>query len=347
MAYPGVVDDFKACCELRTPSRTPVFALGLEFDMALGGLSYEEGRTDVAKTVDCTVRMVERFDYDWAMVFPDDYIEFEPLGLSMRHEPDGPAMVAEYLPMTPETLSGLALPGPDEGRMPVHLEMIRQVKAALGDTVCVGGRIASPFSALALVYGIETLMVNMLADPGLIHDNLDFFSANQIAFGKAQIAAGADFLWLGDCVAASHFISPGHFADFAAGSASAVASALTDEALVVYHTCEISLPHLRLQTDLPVSAVNVGEGVSIAAIKKELGPKKCLMGNFDPMPLRDGVPEQVAEATERMVRENAPGGGCIFNTGEGVMANSPPENVAAMMRTAKALQEELAGQEWQ
>ena len=59
------------------------------------------------------------------------------------------------------------------------------------------------------------------------------------------------------------------------------------------------------------------------------------MGNFDPMVLRDGTPEQVAAETTSMVRENLPGGGYIFNTGEGVMTNSPPANVEAMMMAAK------------
>ena len=60
------------------------------------------------------------------------------------------------------------------------------------------------------------------------------------------------------------------------------------------------------------------------------------MGNFDPMLLRDGSAGDVAQAAERMIRENR-GGGYIFNTGEGVMCNSPPANVAAMLDTAKRL----------
>lgn len=59
--------------------------------------------------------------------------------------------------------------------------------------------------------------------------------------------------------------------------------------------------------------------------------------HFDPILLRDGTPEQVATATVAMIRENAGQAGYIFNTGEGVMANSPVANVEAMMRTARAM----------
>jgi hypothetical protein len=93
-------------------------------------------------------------------------------------------------------------------RLPIHLEMIRRVRAALNDTVCVTGRIAAPFSALGLIYGIETLMMHLIDGPDLLRDNLKFFIDHQIAFGKAQLEAGAHALWLGDCVASSKFLSP-------------------------------------------------------------------------------------------------------------------------------------------
>ncbi len=339
MAYSGVVEDFRACCALRKPGRLPVFALGLEFDMETFGLSCARARTDVDRMVACKVSAVQRFDYDLAEIFPDDYIEFEPLGLKMGDDPDHPAMPLEYLPMDRQTLNRFRIPDARrEMRLPIHLEMLRRTKDALGDTVCVMGRIAAPFSALGLVYGIDTLLVTMLENPDLVRENLDFFTAHQIAFGRAQLEAGADLLWLGDCVADSKFLSPDWFAEFAAGPATEVGAALTaDEGLVIYHTCETSLPHLRLQTQLPVSAVNVGEGAELANIRLELGTEKCLTGNLDPMLLRDGSPEEVAEATAAMIEANAGTPGYVFNTGEGVMRNSPVANVAAMMTTAKSM----------
>jgi len=342
MAYKGVLNDFDACVALRAPSRMPVFAWGFEFDMRCAGISYAESRTDVDKTIDGLARGIERFDYDWAIIFPDDYIEFEPLGLKMRHDEDHPAMAAQYLPMTREMLGRFRVPDADkEMRLPIHLEMIRKAKERFGDTVCVMGRIAAPFSSPALIYGIDTFLVKMLEDPALVRDNLSFFVDHQIAFGKAQLEAGADLLWLGDCVADSSFIRAEHFSEFAFEAAAEVGSALANAGgRIIYHTCEKSISHLKLQVQLPVSAVNVGEGVSIAEVKRELAPKRCLMGNFDPLLLRDGTPEEIAEATERMIRENLPGGGYIFDTGEGIMQNTPEENVVAMMKTAKRLSQE-------
>ena len=338
MAYPGVVKDLRACLELRPPGRMPAFALGLELDMRLAGVDHEAQRTDVDKAVAGIVAAVRRFDYDWGMVFPDDYIEFEPLGLKMSHPPDGPAMAAEYLPLERATLGTLRIPeARREMRLPLHLEMIRRLKAALGDTVCVTGRIAAPFSAGALVYGIDRWLMAMLDEPELVRDNIAFFVDHQIAFGRAQLEAGADLLWLGDCVAGSSFIGPGQYERFALEPAARVVEAMNAAGgLVIYHSAEVSLPHLRLQAGLPPCGINVGEGPRLAVLREALGARRCLLGNFDPKLLRDGRPGDVAEAAAAMVRENLPAGGYIFNTGEGIMENSPAANVEAMMAAVKA-----------
>jgi uroporphyrinogen-III decarboxylase len=170
----------------------------------------------------------------------------------------------------------------------------------------------------------------------LVSDNVKFFIDHQIAFGKAQLEAGADLLWVGDCCASSMFCGLDRCFEFALDAAAEVSAALKKlGGLLIYHTGDTSLPYLAKQVQLPVHAVNVGEGCRLADVKKTLDPKVCLMGNFDPILLRDGSPEEVAESTEKIVRESLPGGRYIFNTGEGVMCDSPAVNVRAMLDAAK------------
>jgi uroporphyrinogen decarboxylase len=317
----------------------PVFSLGLEFHLRRAGVTDGEARLDVAKMVACQVQAVRDYDEDWAAIFPDDYIEFEPLGLPMRDDENLPAMPTAYLPFAGETLRRFRIPDPHrEMRLPIHLEMLRRLKKELGDSVLVMGRIAAPFSALGLVYGIEELMIGLMTQPSLVRDNVRFFIDHQIAFGKAQLEAGADLLWLGDCCAGSAFLSSDHFSQFAFDAAAETAEALRAAGgLVIYHTAETSLRHLEKQLQLPVDAVNCGEGFRIAEAQEKLAPQLGVMGNFDPFLLRDGSPNQVAEAAEKMIADNLPGGRYIFNTGEGIMQNSPPANVAAMLETVKRL----------
>jgi uroporphyrinogen-III decarboxylase len=337
MAYADVRRDFLACSEGRVPSRMPVFALTSEFHQLQAGVTHREARLDVAKAVACQVEAVRKYDEDWAVIFPDDYIEFEPMGLPMRDSEDQPTMPVAYLPLDRQTLRRLRIPDADkEMRLPIHLKMLRRLKDELGDRVLVMGRIAAPFTALALVYGIEELMVGMISQPELIHDNLRFFVDHQIAMGKAQLEAGADLLWVGDCCASSKFCSLAHCCEFAFDAAAEVVAALRAAGgLLIYHTGDAAPSYLAREVQLPVHAVNVGEGCRLADVKNAVEPRVCLMGNFDPILLRDGSPEDVAQATVEMIRENLPGGRYIFNTGESVMSTSPAANVAALLGAAK------------
>jgi len=317
----------------------PVFALTNEFHQVQAGVTHREARLDVAKAVACQVDAVRKYDEDWAVIFPDDYIEFEPMGLAMRDSESEPTMPVAYLPFTRETLRRLRIPDAQkEMRLPIHLEMLRRLKDALGDRVLVMGRVAAPFSALALVYGIEELMVGTITQVELIRDNLKFFIDHQIAFGRAQLEAGADLLWVGDCCASSKFCSLRCCCEFAFDAAAEVCSALRAlGGLLIYHAGDSAPAYLARQIRLPVHAVNVGEGCRLADVKKALDPRVCLMGNFDPLVLRDGTPENVAQAAAEMIRENLPGGRYLFNTGESVMSNSPAANVAALLDAAKRL----------
>jgi len=58
MAYPGVLNDFRACIDLGAPPSVPVFALGLGLDREISGITFEEERTDVEKAVRAIVGAV-------------------------------------------------------------------------------------------------------------------------------------------------------------------------------------------------------------------------------------------------------------------------------------------------
>ncbi len=108
MAYANVRNDFMACTSGRMPARMPVFSLSWEFHQLQAGVTERQARLDVAKAVACQVEAVRKYDEDWAIIFPDDYIEFEPLGLPMRDDEGHPTMPTAYLPFDRETLRHFA-----------------------------------------------------------------------------------------------------------------------------------------------------------------------------------------------------------------------------------------------
>ncbi len=213
MAYQGVMDDLRDCVALRKPRRTPVFTLSEEFDVKWHGkYTYDEVIGSADKLFEVWSAAVREFDYDWAWLQMDDCIEFEALGVGCIGEGNILRATHDFLPATRETLKSLKMPDPSrDGRMPAKLEALRRLKAEFGDTVCVVGSNAGPYSSAGLMYGLEKPMLMMFDDPGLLRETMEFFVELQSRWAVAQIKAGADAIWLGDANTFSSMLSPAQY----------------------------------------------------------------------------------------------------------------------------------------
>ncbi len=336
MAYAGVLDDIRRATALQVPGRVPCFPIGVMFDFHVQGFTHRQWRTDPDVMVRVASGAVRMFDYDVFMLHPDDLIEYEGMGIGVTDEEDLPPAVSRYMPATSETLASLRQAASRKtsggGRLARHLEGLRRIKRELGNDICLVGRIAAPFSTLSLILGIEGTLLLMLEDAfaGFLLDYDD-----EIA--RRQLEAGADAIWLGDCVATSHFISVAQFERFARGPASESARRIRAAGgIVFYHGAETAIPHLQAMAGMPVEAINIGYGVDIADVKAAIGARMCIMGNLDTIEvLRPLGPEAVEREVARIVRAGSAGGGYIFCTGEGITHDTPVENVTAMVRAVR------------
>ncbi len=340
MAYKGVLDDFRKATALQKPSRVPVVACSEEFDVRVcgGGITYNDYNRNPKLMAATQIAAVRRFDYDWAWLQVDDCIVYEVLGVEVRGEGDILPATCGYLPAERATLKSLPRLDPSkDGRMPVLLEALSSIKAELGDSVVVCGRTEAPFSAAALLYGIEETMLLPLMDPELLRDTLEYFTELQIEFGLAQKKAGADAVWLGDCNASGHLMSEHYYAEYALPYVTRMAEAYREAGLwSIYHASEEKIGHLQLQASSGVDVLSVGPGLDIAEAKAAVGDRVCLIGNLDPVNiLMNGTPEQVAAEAARVMEIGKQNGGYLFNTGEMVPRGTPIENMEAMLHAAR------------
>ncbi len=337
MAYSGVLEDIRKCVRLEQPSRIPVFALSQEFDVRMSGMIYEEYCQDANKIFKCQKEVIEKFDYDWAWVQIDDCIVFEVLGVGTKGSGNILRATVDYLPPTWETLKNLKMPDPyKDGRMPVLLEAISKLKSYFGDKVCVCGRTEAPFSSVTLLYGIEETMMLIYSNEKLLRETMEFFVELQSMFGKAQLEAGADALWYGDCNASSHLISPKVYKEFAFEPAKKVVEEYKKAGgLTFYHASEEG-ESLPIMVELGADALSVGPGIDIKKALEVAKGKVCIVGNIDPIKvLERGSVEEVRRETIRIIEEGKKYKGFIFNSGEEIPRDTPEENIKTMVETAK------------
>jgi MtaA/CmuA family methyltransferase len=336
VAASTTMDNIRACVDLQEPYDLPVFALSQEFDARYAGLTYAQYIRDAETVVRTQLRAIDRFGWDWCWLHLDDTLEFEPLGVGVAAGENVVPATTDYLPFDRRTLRTMSLPDPlTAGRMWLLLDAIRGLREARGDRTCVTGRVAAPFSAVTLMFGIAQSLLKMLDNPRLFRDALHFAEEAAISYGLAQIEAGAHAIWLGDCNASTHLISVDHFRKWALEPCARVTEALKDAgALVFLHNSEETIPGLQAQAETAPSALSVGPGLDIGRARAAL-PDTALIGNIDPVGLlQRGSASQVAAETDRQVRL-AVGGAMIFNSGECVPREAKGPNLHTMVDTAR------------
>lgn len=85
--------------------------------------------------------------------------------------------------------------------------------------------------------------------------------------------------------------------------------------------------------DYPCRTIGLDWNTDPIWARQVVGPNKTLQGNLDPCQLY-ASPEQVAEATRRMLQSFA-GGPHIANLGHGVYPDTPVDSVKAFINTVK------------
>jgi uroporphyrinogen decarboxylase len=78
-----------------------------------------------------------------------------------------------------------------------------------------------------------------------------------------------------------------------------------------------------------------GYEVDLDRVADILGGRVVLLGNVNPMLIHSGTPEQVREATRRVIGKLAPGRGFIVQDGNNIPPGSPLENINALMEAAE------------
>jgi len=338
MAYQGVIDDIHKCINLEKPGNIPVFALSEEFDVRVCGMVYEEFATDAKKMAQCQIEVIERFDYDWAWLQVDDCFEFEVLGVGVEGGGNILYATCDYLPANEETLKNLKMPNfQNDGRLPVLLEGISRLREHFGDTICVTGRTAAPFSSVTLLYGMEETSMLCYTDEKLLRDTMDFCVELQTEWGKAQKEAGAHALWVGDCNASTHLISPTFYREFALEPAKRIIEAYKEANIITFYHASEEGASLPIMMELSADVLSPGPGIDMAEVLEMAKGKSCVVGNIDPINvLERGTVEDVQQETERLINLGKKYGGYIFNSGEMIPRGTPVGNIEAMMKRAKS-----------
>jgi uroporphyrinogen decarboxylase len=281
-----------------------------------------------------TLQPVHSFELDAAIIFSDILPPLEGMGLKIEFvEGDGPII---WNPVrTPADVDLLATP-PSQEKLKFTLDAISMVRRELAGRVPLIGFAGAPFTLAS--YAVEgrssrhfkVVKEFMYNQPESWKVLMGKLSRVIIDFLVAQVNAGAQVVQIFDSWAGA--LSPHDYRKNVLPHTRAVVQqvkdAATDIPLIYFGTGTAGI--LPLVNDIGADVIGVDWRLDILDAWSLVGDHAAVQGNLDPMVLCSSVTEiqsQTAHILDRVNKKN----GHIFNLGHGVLKETPPDHVAALI----------------
>lgn len=330
----------QAVLQGRTPDRVPVIPQCFMFSAQEYGYNIGQINRNPRLLAEAHAFCQEKYGYDGCVIDIDDASLAEACGAKVIYREDAVAAVDEHHPLLEDLrdIDDLELPDPAKStRLCVWMETAQRLMEKVGDHVFVLGRAdQGPFDLLTLLRGPQDFMMDLLTeDEDVIHHALQWATEAHIRFAKAMRDL-THATSMGDSYAGPNLISPNLYRQFALPYEKQVVSAVqTPDKPYSVHICGDTTKILDDMATNGARMVEVDWQVDMGKARAIFPENVTIMGNVDPSdPLVLGTPEQV-KAKAKAIIEATGGKGLILSSGCAMGANTKPENMAALVESAK------------
>ncbi len=301
------------------------------------GVKYQQYARDYCTLVESQLRTVEQFDFDHVSAISDPAREASDCGAKVQwYEDQPPAIIEEQALLADKSaLVHLHAPNAWEGaRMRDRLRAIEHLRQGVGSDKLVEGWVEGPCAEAADLRGISRLMIDFTDDPVFVTDLFEFVVSMAIQFARAQIAAGADIIGVGD--AAASLVGPRIYKEFIFPYQKKLAQAIhAAGGRVRLHICGNTRRILTFVAELGCEMVDLDYPVPMEEARSLLGPDQVVAGNLNPVKeLRGGTPGSISDRLARCRQEA--GTNYIVAAGCEIVRGTSPANVHALVEFARS-----------
>ncbi len=171
----------------------------------------------------------------------------------------------------------------------VPLEALSLLKKRYGDEIAVVGKVFGPWTLGYHVFGVEEFLINTLLKPDAVKWAMESLKEVTIAFGNAQVEAGADVLCYADH-ATRDLCSPDAYRDFLLDLHQEMSDKLPCP--LILHICGDTSDRITYIRETGMECFHFDSKVPTQTARDLAGDSLSLMGgtsNFDV--IRKGTPE--------------------------------------------------------
>ena len=318
------------------PDHLPFMPITMMLAARHNGALYRDYVTDHRVLAEAQMRIAEDFGIDHVSVISDPAREVSDLGGAVEWFADQPPAVVEQRALLEDKARLLRLRLPDSSvapRMCDRVEGVRLLRERVGRDRIVEGWVEGPCAMAADLRGLNRLMLDFFDDPRFVHDLFSFSLEMEFETARAQIAAGADLVGVGD--AAASLIGPRLYSQFVLPYECRLIERIRQAgAWVRLHICGKTRKIFGGMARTGAEIVDLDYPAPVGDARAVMGPDQVLLGNLEPVGvMRDGTPDQIEEGFARCHREAGPryivGAGCEVPVG------TPAENLRAAARYAQ------------
>lgn len=232
--------------------------------------------------------------------------------------------IIEYVINTVSDWKKLAPICLDKGRSKVVLDAIKILKAE-SDNIPIVGNITGPISTASSVMEPVTFYKELRKKNKDAHEYMEFITDQLIAFGKAQIEAGADVIAISDPSGTGEILGPNFFQEFVVTYLNKLLNGLGTTKTIVHICGQMNSVYNEVNKVLS-DVLSFDSIVPIEEARKHL-PNRVLMGNVSTYTLEFGEPNKVKLLTKNCLER----GSNIISPACGLGMKSPLKNVQAML----------------
>ena len=342
-------DTFLKTCRGEEAAHTPVWIMR-QAGRYLPEYRAIRGKSDfltMCKTpelaAEVTIQPIDILNVDAAIMFSDILIPCEAMGQGLSfEEKKGPILETVR---DKATVDKLVVPDPED-TMGFVMDTIRLLRKELEGRVPLIGFAGAPFTTgTYMIEGgtsknfLNTKMM-IYKDPALYKSFMDKVTATITEYLKAQIAAGAQAVQIFDTWGG--IFGPADFREHALSYVKTIIKDLKEwmngrgeSVPVIYFVGSTS----GLLEDISTSgadAYGVDWRIDLDTAINRLGGDVVVQGNLDPLALF--LPkEKIEERVKDILKRGKSARGHIFNLGHGVVPETPPENVIALVEMVHRL----------
>ncbi|AOQ23489.1 Uroporphyrinogen decarboxylase [Moorella thermoacetica] len=282
----------------------------------------------------------ERFRHDVILLENGTTAMAEAMGCQVAYPDDIPPKVVEPALKRLEDVDKLRLPDPgSDATLPQLLAATGRVVSEVGQEVFVMGRAdQGPFSLAALLRGIDNFMLDLALGirKELIHQLLEVCTQAIIRLALAQLEAGAHGTSIGDSLAGPSLISPAMYLEYALPYEKKVVEAVKAAGgIISLHICGDTTNIVDKMVESGAQILEIDEKTNLQKAKQVSQGKCCLLGQVSPTALRNETPAEVERLARRTIENAGAGGGLILGPGCAMAADTPLENIEALIRAAR------------